>query len=328
MADSPKILVCGGAGYIGSHMVRTLRHVGYQVIVFDNVSTGHPEAVAGVECIRGDLLDIQVLQQVFAQHSFDAVMHFSAKSLVGESVANPSIYYKNNVTGSYNLLEAMRTSGVGCLVFSSTAAVYGNPAADRISEAHPCAPVNPYGRTKHMVETLLHDYASAYGIRSVALRYFNAAGADEQGDIGESHTPETHLIPNILLTALGKNKELHLFGDDYPTPDGTCVRDYIHVTDLCGAHLAALEFMPRNEGAHVFNLGNGNGFSVRQVLEAAVRVTGKKIAHSVLGRRAGDPPILVADAARARKELGWAPRYTDMEQIIESAWRWHRNQRY
>lgn len=323
-----KVLVCGGAGYIGSHMVRALVKAGHQPVVFDNLSTGHLASIGDVDFVRGDLLDIQIVRRVFGEYCFDAVMHFSAKSLVGESVVNPAIYYANNVTGTANLLEAMRECGVLKLVFSSTAAVYGNPVTDLIGEDHPRTPVNPYGQSKLMVETMLADYAAAYDMRSVSLRYFNAAGADEEGDIGEAHDPETHLIPNVLRAALGQGSGLKVFGDDYPTADGTCVRDYIHVTDLCSAHLAALEYMTLNNGAHAFNLGNGNGFSVRQVLGAAMRVTGKEIPYSVEGRRAGDPAILVADAGKARMELGWNPEYTDMEKIIETAWRWHQNQSY
>ncbi|MFV0421369.1 UDP-glucose 4-epimerase GalE [Oleidesulfovibrio sp.] len=323
-----KVLVCGGAGYIGSHMVRALIKAGHQPVVFDNLSTGHIDSIGDVDFIRGDLLDIQVVRRVFGEYCFDAVMHFSAKSLVGESVVDPAIYYTNNVTGTANLLEAMRECGVLKLVFSSTAAVYGNPVTETIREDHPRAPVNPYGRSKLMVEHMLGDYAAAYDMRSVSLRYFNAAGADEAGDIGEAHNPETHLIPNVLLAALEKNEGLKVFGDDYPTADGTCVRDYIHVTDLCSAHLAALEYLTLHNGAHAFNLGNGNGFSVRQVLDAAMRVTGKEIPYAVEGRRAGDPAILVADAGRAKTELGWQPEYTDVEKIIETAWRWHQEQRY
>jgi len=323
-----KVLVCGGAGYIGSHMVRALMRAGHLPVVFDNLSTGHLESIGQAEFVRGDLLDMQALRRVFGEYCFDAVMHFSAKSLVGESVVHPALYYTNNVTGTCNLLEAMRESGVGRLVFSSTAAVYGDPQARVIAEDHPCLPVNPYGRSKLMVETMLADHAAAYGLRSVSLRYFNAAGADEDGGIGEAHSPETHLLPNVLLAALGRNDGLKIFGDDYTTPDGTCVRDYIHVTDLCSAHLAALEYMTLHAGAAVFNLGNGNGFSVREILDAACRVTGVDIPFTVEGRRAGDPPMLVADAARARTALGWTPVYTDIDRIIETAWRWHSDQRY
>lgn len=322
------ILVCGGAGYIGSHMVRALAAQGYVPIVFDNLSTGHAESVGNVDLVRGDLLDRQALRRLFAEHSFDAVMHFSAKSLVGESMTDPGVYYVNNVIGTVNLLEAMREAGVTRLVFSSSAAVFGNPVTARITEDHPREPVNPYGRSKLMVEQALRDYARAYGFRSVALRYFNAAGADASGQIGESHSPETHLIPNVLRAALGTGPELKIFGDDYDTPDGTCVRDYIHVTDLCDAHLRALSYMQLKSGAHAFNLGNGNGFSVKQVVEAAWRVTGHEVPHSVAPRRAGDPAWLVADSALANRELGWQPSFTDIDSIIDSAWRWHEKPRY
>lgn len=322
------VLVCGGAGYIGSHMVRALVEHGYVPIIFDNLSTGHAESVGDVDLVRGDLLDRQALRRLFAEHSFDAVMHFSAKSLVGESMTDPGIYFVNNVVGTINLLEAMREAGVSRLVFSSSAAVFGNPLTARIAEDHPRQPVNPYGRSKLMIEQALRDYANAYGMRSVSLRYFNAAGADEAGDIGESHKPETHLIPNVLRAALGTGPELKIFGDDYDTPDGTCVRDYIHVADLCDAHLRALSYMQLKPGAHAFNLGNGNGFSVKQVVEAAWRVTGRDVPHSMAPRRPGDPTWLVADSTLAGRELGWKPSFTDIDAIIDSAWRWHQKPRY
>lgn len=320
-----KILVCGGAGYIGSHMAKWLALRGAQVAVLDNLSTGHAEAVRWGELLQVDLMDVPALEQVFAARRFDAVMHFCARSLVGESVAQPYAYYANNVTGTLNLLEAMHRHGVDRLVFSSTAAVYGNPQAGHIDEDHPKAPINPYGASKLMVERILADAAAAYGLRSVALRYFNAAGASPDGDIGESHSPETHLIPNVLRAALGTGPALQVFGDDYPTPDGTCVRDYVHVDDLAQAHSLALDYMDAHAGAHAFNLGNGNGFSVRQVIEAACRVTGVDIGYSVSPRRAGDPAVLVAASARARGELGWEPVYADLDTILRSAWDWHRD---
>lgn len=329
------VLVCGGAGYIGSHMVRALVARGCTPVVFDNLSTGHAQAVdaAAEDCdlVRGDLLDRQALRRVFAEYSFDAVMHFSARSLVGESVRDPAPYYANNVCGTLNLLDAMREAGVMRLVFSSTAAVYGEPVTERISETHPLAPVNPYGASKLMVERMLADMGAAYGLRSVSLRYFNAAGADRAGGIGESHKPETHLIPNILRAVLGTGPALSVFGDDYDTPDGTCVRDYIHVNDLCDAHLAALDLLLRpasGAAARVCNLGNGQGFTVRQVMDAAARVTGRDVPHAVAPRRPGDPARLVADSARAAAELGWTPRVTGIEEIIETAWAWHRDQKY
>lgn len=325
-----KVLVCGGAGYIGSHMVRALVGHGHEVVVFDNLGTGHREAVpATVPLVVGDLLDAPALAAVFASRPFDAVMHFCALSLVGESVTEPYRYYRNNVAGTLNLLEAMRAARVGRLVFSSTAAVFGNPLADSIDEAHPTAPINPYGASKLMVERILADAAQAHGLRSVALRYFNAAGADPSGEIGEAHAPETHLIPNVLRAALGLGSGgLKVFGDDYPTRDGTCVRDYVHVNDLAAAHLKGLEFMADHEGAHVFNLGNGQGFSVLEVIAAARAVTGADIHFERAPRRAGDPSVLVASSARAGSLLGWTPAFTDIGGIIETAWRWHRQPRY
>jgi UDP-glucose 4-epimerase len=323
-----KVLVCGGAGYIGSHMVRHLLESGHQPVVFDNLSTGHREAVAGAPLVEGDLSDRAALAVLFGSTRFDAVMHFCARSLVGESVVEPYAYYENNVGGTLNLLQAMREAGVQQLVFSSTAAVFGQPQAPLIAEDHPTLPINPYGASKLMVERILADAHRAHGLRSVALRYFNAAGADVSGEIGESHQPETHLIPNVLRAALGQGPGLKVFGDDYATSDGTCVRDYVHVDDLAAAHLRALDFMATHDGAHVFNLGNGQGFSVLQVIEAARRVTGVEIPFDRCPRRAGDPAVLVASSTRARELLGWMPRYIDVEAIIETAWRWHRSPRY
>lgn len=323
-----KVLVCGGAGYIGSHMVRHLLANGHQPVVFDNLSTGHREAVGGAPLVEGDLMDRAALAALFQGARFDAVMHFCARSLVGESVEQPYAYYENNVGGTLNLLQAMREAGVGRLVFSSTAAVFGQPQSPLIDERHATSPINPYGASKLMVERILADAHRAHGLRSVALRYFNAAGADPSGDIGESHQPETHLIPNVLRAALGQDGGLKVFGDDYATADGTCARDYVHVNDLAAAHLQALGFMEAHDGAHVFNLGNGHGFTVLQVIEAARRVTGVDIPFERAPRRAGDPAVLVASSARAREALGWAPHYTDIGAIIETAWRWHRAPRY
>ena len=322
------ILLCGGAGYIGSHMLKWLALRGYRVTVLDNLSTGHREAVQWGELVEADLLDPASLERVFAGRRFDAVMHFCARSLVGESVAQPYDYYANNVSGTLNLLQAMQRHGVAKLVFSSTAAVFGNPVSARIDEDHPKAPINPYGASKLMVERMLQDAASAYGLRSVALRYFNAAGASPEGDIGESHQPETHLIPNALRAALGTGPALKLFGDDYPTPDGTCVRDYVHVDDLAQAHERALAHMQAHEGAHAFNLGNGQGFSVREVIEAASRVAGRAVPFEVAPRRDGDPATLVASSERARAELGWSPAHASLDEIIGTAWRWHQSPRY
>lgn len=319
-----KFLICGGAGYVGSHMVRYLIKAGHQAVVYDDLSTGHREAVDPQALLEvGDIGDAARLAQVFSQHTFDAVMHFCARSLVGESVSKPYLYYHNNVAHTLTLLEAMRAAGVQRLVFSSTAAVFGNPQSALIDESHPTAPINPYGQSKLMVEHILGDAAKAFGLRSVALRYFNAAGADPEGGIGEAHDPETHLIPNVLRAILGQSGGLKVFGTDYDTRDGTCVRDYIHVNDLASAHLLAVDFMLRNEGAHRFNLGNGQGFSVREVMAAAAQVTGKPVPHEFAPRRAGDPATLVAASARAREVLGWQPQFTRLEDILASAWRWH-----
>ena len=320
------ILVCGGAGYIGSHMARWLALRDHRVTVLDDLSTGHREAVQWGELVEADVLDPASLQRAFAGRRFDAVMHFCARSLVGESVRDPYAYYAANVTGTLNLLEAMRTHGVERLVFSSTAAVFGHPHSDRIDEDHPKQPINPYGASKWMVERILADAATAYGLRSVALRYFNAAGASPEATIGESHSPETHLVPNVLRAALGTGPALKVFGEDYPTPDGTCVRDYVHVDDLADAHLRALALLDASPGAHAFNLGNGQGFSVREVIAAAEAVSGRTIPFSVEPRRPGDPAVLVAASDKARAALGWAPQYDRQEPILETALRWHRNQ--
>lgn len=321
-----EILVCGGAGYIGSHMVRWLSERRHAVTVLDNLSTGHREAVQWGELVEADLLQPESLEAVFAARRFDAVMHFCARSLVGESVADPYAYYANNVTGTLNLLEAMRRHRVERLVFSSTAAVFGHPQAPLIDEDHPKAPINPYGASKLMVERILADAAQAYGLRSVTLRYFNAAGATPDGCLGEAHLCETHLIPNVLKSVLGTGAPLKVFGDDYATPDGTCVRDYVHVEDLAQAHLLALSHLETRPGAHAFNLGNGQGFSVAQVIAAVERVTGQRVDYEVAPRRPGDPDSLVASSRRARRGLGWSPLWTDLDTIIESAWRWHGDQ--
>jgi UDP-glucose 4-epimerase len=322
------ILVCGGAGYIGSHMVRRLQAAGFEPVVLDNLSTGHRQAVEGCELVVGDLLDPLLLEQLFARHRFESVMHFCAKSLVGESIHEPYAYYRNNVTGTLNLLAAMHSHGASRLIFSSTAAVYGVPQGDVLDEDHPCNPINPYGRSKRMVEEILHDAARAHGLRSASLRYFNAAGASEDAWIGEAHVPETHLIPNALRATDPGAAPLSVFGNDYPTRDGTCVRDYVHVDDLADAHLAALTWLETHEGAHVFNLGNDDGFSVLEVLDAAREVTGCDIPWQFAARRAGDPPTLVASSARARKLLGWQPIRTRIDHIIASAWRWHCARRF
>ena len=322
------ILVCGGAGYIGSHMVKMLDNKGYNVTTFDNLSTGHQEAVKWGAFVKGDLLNQNDLKNLFESRKIDAVMHFSERSLVGESVSDPALYYRNNVVGTFNLLEEMRRSGVDRFVFSSSAATYGNPVTPLIDENHPVSPINPYGRTKLMVEQMLSDYFPAFSISSVCLRYFNAAGADPDGEIGESHTPESHLIPNVLKAVPGTGNKLRVFGSDYNTADGTCVRDYIHINDLCLAHLNALDFMAHNTGANVFNLGNGKGFSILEIIKAAEAVTNIEIPFDYADRREGDPPTLVADSRLAQKKLGWTAQFTDVEEIIRTAWKWHRNQQY
>jgi UDP-glucose 4-epimerase len=323
-----RILVCGGAGYIGSHMVKLLLGQGSEVTVFDNLSTGHRAAVGEAELVVGDIRDRTALSALFARRSFDAIMHFCASSIVADSVANPYAYYDNNVHGTLCLLDAARDAGINRFVFSSTAAVYGVPEQDLIGEDHPTRPVNPYGASKLMSERILSDAASAYGMHSVSLRYFNAAGADPDGQLGESHQPETHLIPNILRSALDSGLRLQVFGTDYATVDGSCVRDYIHVADLADAHLRALTFLDGHPGAHHFNLGSGKGYSVLQVVDAAREATDRPIPVSVRPRRPGDPPVLVASNRRALDELGWRPRRSDLREIIASAWRWHRDPRY
>ncbi|TZF90749.1 UDP-glucose 4-epimerase GalE [Cognatilysobacter lacus] len=321
------ILVCGGAGYVGSHACLALSRAGHEVTVLDNMLTGHREAVRWGPLVDADILRPETLDAAF-NRKVDAVMHFCARSLVGESVTDPYAYYQNNVTGTLNLLEAMKRHGVDKLVFSSTAAVFGNPVSAVIDEEHPKTPINPYGASKLMVERVLADAATAYGLRSVALRYFNAAGAAADEGIGESHEPETHLIPNALKAAAGEGAGLKVFGTDYPTPDGTCVRDYVHVLDLADAHLRALDWMQREAGAHRFNLGNGNGFSVLEVIEAARKVSGRDIPYEIAPRRAGDPPVLVASSRQARERLGWSPKFERVEPIIETAWAWHKAPAY
>jgi len=320
------ILVCGGAGYIGSHMARCLAQHGHTVTVLDNLSTGHAQAVQWGSLIQADILQMHALEAVFSQQTFDAVFHFCARSLVGESVVQPYAYYQCNVSGTLNLLQAMHKYGVQRLVFSSTAAIFGQPQSAVIDEDHPTQPINPYGASKQMVERLLADAAHAYGLRSVALRYFNAAGASADGCIGESHACETHLIPNLLKSMLNTGPTLKVFGNDYPTPDGTCIRDYVHVEDLAQAHLLALDYLAKHSGAHAFNLGTGHGFSVQEVIHAAEQVVGKAVSYAITDRRSGDPAVLVASNARAKTVLGWEPRWTKLSNIIESAWRWHRQQ--
>jgi UDP-glucose 4-epimerase len=317
-----RALVTGGAGYIGSHMVKLLLERGAAVAVIDDLSTGHDDAVRGAQLVRGDITDSSLALKVLREQRIDAVFHFAAASLVGESVADPLKYYARNVGGTVALLKAMREANVGKLVFSSTAAVYGEPQRAPIDEAHPTQPVNPYGSSKLAMERLLADCSAAYGLRAVSLRYFNAAGADPGGMLGERHNPETHLIPLVLQAASGKRASITVYGNDYPTRDGTCLRDYVHVSDLCEAHLLALQWLDGNPGYGCFNLGNGEGATVLEVIEAARRVTGRPIRTVAAARRAGDPAVLVADAAKARRVLGWQPRHADIEGIVRDAWRW------
>ncbi|PSO90006.1 MAG: UDP-glucose 4-epimerase GalE [Cyanobacteria bacterium QS_3_48_167] len=320
------ILVTGGAGYIGSHAVLALQRRGYEVIVLDNLVYGHrdiAEKVLKVELVVGDISDRSLLDDLFATRNITAVMHFSAYAYVGESVSDPAKYYRNNVVGTLTLLEAMAAASVQKFVFSSTCATYGMPETIPIPENHPQNPINPYGATKLMVEQILKDFEAAYGLKSVSFRYFNAAGADPTGLIGEDHHPETHLIPLILLAALGKRDSISIFGTDYPTRDGTCIRDYIHVTDLAQAHVLGLEYLLQGGETEIFNLGNGNGFSVREMIATAQAVTGREIPVALGDRRPGDPPSLVGSSEKARKSLGWHPQYSDLSQIVSHAWQWH-----
>jgi len=320
------ILVTGGAGYIGSHSVLTLQNAGYEVIVLDNLVYGHQDLVKNVlkaKLIVGDTCDRALLKQIFADYKIDAVMHFAAYAYVGESVTKPAKYYQNNVVGTFTLLEAMVEAGVRNFVFSSTCATYGVPDSVPIKEEQPQNPINPYGATKLMVERILQDFSHAYDFPSVCLRYFNAAGADPEGRLGEDHNPETHLIPLVLQTALGHRESISIFGTDYDTPDGTCIRDYIHILDIAQAHILALEYLLKGGKTDVFNLGNANGFSVNQVIETARKVTGKEINAKVSDRRPGDPPVLVGSGAKAQKILGWQPQYSNLEDIITHAWQWH-----
>jgi len=317
-----RILVVGGAGYIGSHMVKRLLEHGHAPVTLDDLSTGHRDAVLGGAFEQGSLADTERLDELLRRHRFDAVMHFASFIQVGESVRAPGKYYRNNVVNTLNLLDAMVRHDVRRFVFSSSAAVYGEPERVPIDESHPKRPVNPYGRTKWMVEQALEDYDRAHGLRSVSLRYFNAAGADPSGALGERHEPESHLIPLVLQAASGRRAQVEVYGRDYPTADGTCVRDYIHVADLCAAHLLALDHLDRTDASAAFNLGNGAGFSVQQVIDAAQAVTGKRLNVVDRPRRDGDAAVLVADAALARRVLGWQPAYADLETILRHAWQW------
>jgi UDP-glucose 4-epimerase len=321
-----RVLVVGGAGYIGAHMSKMLNEAGHEVVVLDNLSTGHRQAIRWGVFEKAALADGARVEAIFAKYRFDAIMHFAAVSNVAESVHEPLKYYRNNVGDVVSLLDAMRRHQVRRFIFSSTAAVYGEPRQDLIDELHPLQPINPYGAGKLVVERMLAECAAAYNFHSIALRYFNAAGADPSAQIGESHWPESHLIPRVLRLAAGGTLNFRIYGDDYPTPDGTCIRDYVHVNDLCSAHLLALGYIA-GDGPGVFdafNLGNGRGYSVREVIAAVEAVTGKPVKVEMAARRQGDPARLVADGGKAKAVLGWSPSNSTITNIIETAWRWHR----
>ena len=323
MSDRPAVLVTGGAGYIGSHCCRALAAAGYHPVVFDNFSTGHRSFVTG-SLVEGDVADKTALARAFAEHDIVAVMHFAASSLVGESVADPQKYYLNNVAGTLSLLEAMRLAGCKRMVFSSTGAVYGDADSKALPESYPCAPINPYGASKGMIERILADYRNAYGLGSFCLRYFNASGADASGDIGELRDQETHLIPRAMMALQGHVTDFAVFGDDYDTPDGTAIRDYIHVTDLATAHVLALKLLMQGHAGGIYNLGTGAGFSVREILAAIAVETGRTVPHVIKPRRAGDPTYLVADASAARETLKFRTAHSDLPTVIRTAWAWHR----
>lgn len=321
-----KVLVTGGAGYIGSHVALQLKREGYEVIILDNLVNGNKyivERVLNVELIIGDIRNRLLLDWIFANHNITAVMHFAAFAYVGESISKPIEYYSNNVMGTLTLLEAMLAAKIKNLIFSSTCATYGIPQQIPITEDHIQEPINPYGTTKLAVEKMIEDFDLAYGLKSIIFRYFNAAGADASGLLGEAHDPEPHLIPLVLLTALGKNKSINIFGNDYPTRDGTCIRDYIHVSDIARVHTLGLKFLLKQKKSDIFNLGNGNGFSVKEIIKMSEEITGQTICTIDYPRRAGDPPILIGSNQKASIELGWQPQYTNLEQIIDHAWQWH-----
>lgn len=326
-----KFLIVGGAGYVGSHMVKMFAKAGHDVIVLDNLTTGFRESVKYGRLIIGDLADINLLETLFTQNQFDGVMHFAANSLVSESMSNPAKYYRNNVSSTLNLLDVMVRHNVKHFIFSSTAATFGEPEYIPIDEKHPQKPINPYGASKLMIEGILQDYAQAYGFNSVCLRYFNACGADPEGEIGECHDPETHLIPLILQAASGRREYITVFGHDYPTEDGTCIRDYIHINDLCTAHALAMDYIlaGKETGVLAFNLGNGTGFSVQQVIDVVNKVVTEDSCTLTIKdgeRRAGDPAVLVADATQAKTKLGWHPVFADLETIVRHAWAWEKKQ--
>ncbi len=320
--ENKTFLIVGGAGYIGSHMTLMLHELGHRVIVLDNLSTGFADAIIGAEFIQGDIHDADKLDEVFNNFNIDVVMHFAAHIDVGESVRDPFKYYRNNVVGTQVLLESMVSNQVRNFIFSSTAAIFGEPEYVPIDEVHTKKPINPYGHSKLMVEQMLESYDHAYGLKSICLRYFNAAGADPKTRVGERHDPETHLIPLVLQAASGRRENISIFGNDYDTEDGTCIRDYIHIVDLCDAHLLSAKFLLQENCSKQFNLGNGNGYSVKQLIDVAKDITSKPIKVLHADRRAGDPARLVADAAQAREILGWVPKYSNLQEIIEHAWKW------
>ncbi len=318
------VLVTGGAGYIGAHACKALAEAGYTPVTYDNLVYGHSAAVKWGPLEKGDIGDRKQLEMVMQKYKPSAVMHFAAYAYVGESVKNPAKYYRNNVAGTLSLLESMKSCSIDKIIFSSTCATYGMPDQIPIAENHPQNPINPYGRSKLMIEWIIQDFAAAYGLKFVSLRYFNAAGADPDAEIGEEHDPETHLIPLVLDAALGRRNRLEIYGTDYDTPDGTCIRDYIHVTDLANAHLLALEHLNVGGQSDVFNLGNGNGFSVREVITTAKNVTGCDIPCLETERRPGDPSVLIGSSEKIRNKLGWRAAHDSLEVIIKTAWRWHK----
>ena len=321
-----KVLVVGGAGYIGSHMVKMLSQAGHAVVTLDNLTNGYRSAVKYGDFVEGDIADVELLKSLFLDNKFDGVMHFASYIQVGESVEQPSMYYRNNVSNTQILLDAMIEHDVKKFIFSSTAATFGEPEYTPIDEAHPQKPINPYGHSKLMVEQILSDFDRAYGLKSVCLRYFNAAGADPDGELGERHDPETHLIPLVLQAASGRRQNITVFGDDYDTPDGTCIRDYIHINDLCSAHLLALEYLVNGGDSKAYNMGNGQGYSIKELIDVAKRITGNNFDVVIGTRRDGDPARLVADSKLLQAELGWKPEYPELENIISHAWKWE--QRY
>ena len=319
-----KILVTGGAGYIGSHVAKKLAESGHDVLIIDNLVKGHKEAILQGKFLEGDLADRELLNRIMKEEEIEGVIHLAAHSLVGESMEKPGKYYENNVSNGLNLLEAMVENSVRYIVFSSTAAVYGEPLETPITETHPTDPGNTYGESKLFFEKILKRYSQIYNLKYISLRYFNAAGADSSGKIGEAHDPETHLIPIVLEKALGKREKLYIYGNDYPTADGTCIRDYIHVEDLAEAHILAVKALNEGLDSRIYNLGNGEGYSVKEVIDTAGELVGNEIKAEIGERRAGDPAVLVASSEKIKKELGWQPVYPELKQIIKSAWRWHK----